>query len=312
MSQVENRTQEQTRNYETESKRNWNDASRAVDDFKTDPLFIESLYEAGITPSDQSSTDYTIALSHFAASYVETRTDDGTLNSELAQRITIVAEAPKFIAAQDELNYYEELRKSRRLDDGEWKYYRDTLKPTVIEYNRLLSDYAYEHPTDEFSTVESAIFNSAAQSHSNTANVESQVTNTLRGARTESVTRQLFDFAGIPYKPGTAESDARGGDLIVIFKGNEIKIDIKSSLIALADKRGGYSDFIEKNVMYSISKRPGEQKKDHVVSLYPGFSDGNLEALGDKLGIENGTEFVNQRTLILMIQLTKAANELGY
>ena len=286
----------------------WSSAENLVAGFQFEPDFIAQLMKADISPSDPTSREYVDALSLYSESFVAVHEVDQTISPDLAQQITLVANAPLYTTTQEDLMHYEQELKQRRLTDDEWNYFQ-SLKGYVVWFNQQTSDYAYAHPDDRLSDVNKALIHSALNSHPRDAKmVEKHITDTTRGARTEAVTRQLLDVAGVPYTPGTAEQDRKGGDVIVHFRGNDIKIDIKSSLSDIAYVRGGYDEIQEKHLMYAINKRPGEKVADHVVKLYPGFEDKDI---GDALGIKPDTDFATSRSQLIAIQLQKAVQELG-
>jgi hypothetical protein len=286
----------------------WSDAENLVSGFQFEPDFMAQLMRADAAPGDPTTREFADTLSAYSESFIAARELDQTINPDVAQQITLIANAPLYITTQEDLEYYENERKHRRLPDDEWEYLQ-SLKAYVVWFNQQTSDYAYTHPDEHLTDVNKALIDSALNSHPKNAKmVEQHITNTTRGARTEAVTRQLLDIAGVPYQPGTAEQDRKGGDVIILYKGNEIKVDIKSSLSDIAYERGGYEEIQEKHLMYAINKRPKDKLSDHVVKLYPGFEDKDI---GDSLGIKPGTEFAASRSQLIAIQLQKAIQELG-
>ncbi|MFZ1301932.1 MAG: hypothetical protein WAQ27_05180 [Candidatus Microsaccharimonas sp.] len=301
---------DQTATPERQKTNSWDEAERIVTGFQFEPDFIAHLMAQDVSPSDPTTSEYIDSISAYADSYIDVHTQDETLSEDLAAQVQLVANAALFVERQKELSHYEaKLRHTRRLPDDEWRYFQDTLMPYVIWYNQRLSDYVYAHPDDKLSAVNRALTTTALNSHPHDAEaVEHSVTDTMRGARKDAVTRQLLDIAGVPYRPGSQEEDRKGGDIIVTYKGHDVKFDIKSSLIAIADERGGYDEIAEKHLMYAINKRKGEKVSDHVVKLYPGFEDIDL---GDSLGINPDSEFARTRSTVVAGQIMRALNELG-
>jgi len=301
-------TTEQTTTPEKQKTSTWSSAEELVSGFQFEPDFISGLMKAGVSPSDPTTLEYANNLSAYSESFIAAREIDQTISPDLAQQITLVANAPLFVNNQEKLTSYESERKRYRLPDDDWKDYQ-LLKQSVVVFNQQLSSYAYSHPDDRLSDVNKALVNSALNSHPRDARiVEKHITDTTRGARTEAVTRQLLDISGVPYTPGTAKDDGKGGDVIVHYKGNNIKVDIKSSLSDIAYVRGGYDEIENEHRLYAISKRPNEKVSDHVVKLYPGFEDKDI---GDALGIKPDTGFAITRSQLIAIQLQKAIQELG-
>jgi hypothetical protein len=301
---------ESSPNLEKQPTSTWSQAEEIVADFQFDPNFIARLMKDGIAPSDLTSPQYADALSAYSESYLEANSIDQPENPNVSRQVTLIANAPLFVNSQKDLTHYETKRiRERRLPSNEWEHLQ-ALKDYTVWFNQELSDYVYTHPNEKLSDINKALIKSALNNHPNDSElVEQSITDTTRGARTEAVTRQLLDVAGVPYDPGTAEQDRKGGDIIVHFQGHDIKVDIKSSLIAIADARGGYDAITEKHLMYAINKRPGEKVADHVVKLYPGFEDIDL---GDSLGIKPDSQFSITRSQNIAIQLMKAVKELGY
>ena len=301
-------TIEQTHTPERNDMNKWSQAKELVDSFQFEPDFIGQLMQQGVSPSNPSSREYMDTMSSYSESFLSAHELDQTVDPGLAQQVTLISNAPLYVNSQKELNYFEHKRKREgRLSDDDWVYFK-TLKPYVIWYNQQLSDYAYTHPQDAISDINEALIDTAIPSHPGDERlVEQHLSDTTRGARTEAVTRQLLDVAGVPYSPGSAEEDSSGGDIILHYKGNNVKVDIKSSLSDIAHVRGGYDEINEKHLMYAIHKRPNERKENHVVKLYPGFEDKDI---GNALGIKTDTDFAFGRAQMIAIQLQKALQEL--
>lgn len=301
-------TTEQTTTPEIQNTSTWSGAKVIVDGFQSEPGFIAQLTRLNVSQSDPTTREYADVLAAYSESFVTAHELDDMINPDLAQQITLVANAPQYISTQIDLAYYDGERKRHRLPENEWKHYK-LLKARAIGFNQQASSYAYSHPDGRLSDVNKALTDSALTSFPRYAEmVEKHITDTTRGARTEAVTRQLLDVAGVPYTPGTAKDDERGGDVIVLYKGNKIKVDIKSSLSDIAYVRGGYDEIEEQHLTYAIHKRPNEKVSDHVVKLYPGFESSDI---GDALGIKIDTDFAMSRSRLIAIQLQKAIHELG-
>ena len=302
-------TTEQLTTPEIQTRSPWSDANAIVDGFKSEPGFIAQLMRLDASHSDPTTREYADVLSAYSKSFVNAHEGDQIISPDLAEQITLIASAPLYIGTQIDLAYYDGERKRRRFPKDEWRHYQ-SLKDSAIEFNQQTSSYAYGHPDDKLSDVNKALTGSALASYPRHAEmVEKHITDTTRGARTEAVTRQLLDVAGIPYTPGTAEDDRKGGDVIVHYRGNNIKIDIKSSLDDIAYVRGGYDEIKEQNLTYAIHKRPNEKVSDHVIKLYPGIVDKDI---GDALGIKLDSDFATSRSQFIAIQLQKAIHELGF
>lgn len=139
--------------------------------------------------------------------------------------------------------------------------------------------------------------------------IASKINQETRGARTEAATRHLLDIAQVPYERGTVYEDTRGGDIIVKFNNQRIKVDIKSSLDQIAKINGGYDETQEQNKAYAISKAPRDRSvTDHVIAIFPGFTDRDF---GDSLKLQLSDDELQQRSQMLSAQLMRAVIELN-
>lgn len=219
----------------------------------------------------------------------------------------MAANAPYLGHVQKQLDRYEQQRKHRRLSSAEWVEYSDILKPYAVWYNQLLSDHFYTHPETTFSDVNRVLIEQTLDHFPHhEQDIELSVLATTKGARKEAVTRQILDQTHINYVPGTPEDDLKGGDIIIEYNGKRIKVDIKSSLQAIADIRGGYDEIQKKHVMYAISrdKRKGKNNKFNSIIIFPGFTDDDL---GDRCYL--APELMETRADNLAVQLQRACIE---
>lgn len=274
-----------------------------VKNFENEPVFIEQLTKHGIDPHDRTSVDYANALSYYAQDYCNTRAD--MLEPKQSQEISLIASTPRMLHVSQEIAQYEGMRKTRRLDDSEWSYLTQTLKPYSVEYNQNLSDYIFKYSDTNFKSLNETLADGAYDSfpHRESA-VEQQIKIISRGARTEAVGRHLLEDTPIEYTPGTPEDDLRGGDIIIIYKGKRIKVDFKSSLDSIAKLRGGYDEITEKKLTYALVHNKRDQYGSIV--LFPGFTDNDL---GDNCRLPK--KMAEERSFSIMIQLQRACHELG-
>lgn len=256
----------------------WKRVSHTVSGFENEPQFIELLQGNGIDPHNKTTLEYADGLMNYTHDYCTTYSS--TLSASEISQLTLIANAPYLGHVQQQLNYYELQRKqSKRLSDTEWTEYKEVLKPYAVWYNQLLSDHIYEHPETTFSELNRALIEQTLNHFPYDENgVERGVKATTRGARKEAVTRQMLDQTPVDYVPGTPEDDLKGGDIIITYKGQRVKVDIKSSLQAIAEIRGGYDEIETQHVMYAISRdtRKGKDNKFNSIIIYPGFTDDDL------------------------------------
>jgi hypothetical protein len=286
----------------------WERAAQIVDVFHNEPLFIESLTQNGIDPHNKTTVEYANALSIYSQDYIETYGGDSLASDDVLKQITLISNTPYFLHIQKEMSHFEKEKESRWLSKDEIEYMRG-FKPYMVWYNQQLSDYMYVHSDGKLSDINRALIEESLSNFPRETNmIEREVKQATRGARTESVARQLLDRTPFEHSAGTAEDDLRGGDLIVIRNGKRIKIDIKSSLSTIAKLRGGYHDIEKKHITYAISrdKRDHDASK-HVIVLFPGFADSDL---GNSLSLNLSEKDTQSRADFMTKQLTLAFREL--
>lgn len=281
----------------------WDNATKTVSNFQNEPLFIESLQNNHIDPLDKSTVNYANALSYYAQDYCNTHAE--TLSNDESAQITLLASAPYFVHVQKEMSEYEEQRRHRRLDETDWHHFTKELKPLAVWYNQQLSEYIYAHPESKISDINQALIEETLDHFPRKeTTVEKQLSDTTRGARKEAVARQLLDLTPIEYTPGTPEDDLRGGDIVIVYKGTRLKVDIKSSLDPIAKQRGGYDQLEKQGVTFALTHY--KRDKHGAIIIFPGFTEGEL---GDDCHL-NPT-IVHERAMGLAVQLQRACVELG-
>ncbi|MBC7943274.1 hypothetical protein H7X68_02130 [Candidatus Saccharibacteria bacterium] len=283
----------------------WVDAHNIVQKFTTESAFIDKLSNDDSQPPDITSVEYANALSVHAQEYCDAR----KISQSQSDQIKLLANVPYYLHNQKESSYYENERDVRHLTDEEWQYYQG-FKPYMIWYNQLLSDYVYTNPQATLSDMDTALIEQALPSFpGELESVERNIKAAVRGARTEAVSRELLDLTQIDYSPGTIDDDLRGGDLIVIYKGNRVKVDIKSAISDIAAVRGGYSEIDKHHLTFAIFKarRDGHDKTKHVVVIFPGFTDSDL---GDSLSLQLPEKDIQKHADSLAKQLQLAFDEL--
>jgi len=301
---------ESTRNNsERLSPSSWNEASRVVRGFTTEPAFIEALGSEGVSPTDSTTVEYANALSAYAESYYSVYGQDESTDPNQSTQIRLLASAPRLIHSQKEINFYQSEGKKRNLTTEE-KTYCNSFKPYLVWYNQLLSDYDFANPTGKMSEMSKALTEQSLLSFPyDSPLVESSIRKRMRGARTEAVSQQLLSRTSLDYSPGTANDDLQGGDVIVIHKGLRIKVDLKSSLDPIATIRGGYDKIFKDRICYAISKKASNHgnKENYVIVLFPGFTDSDL---GDSLGLHLPEKDMQSRAENIERQIRLAFREL--
>jgi hypothetical protein len=285
----------------------WENAADTVSHFSDEPLFLESVARLGQDPNDTTTPEYAQALADYAEDYCNVFKDETTEKEQI--QIRLLANVPGFLHAQKEISNYDQERKHRRLDNTEWNRYKQYVRKAV-KYNQQLSAYALNNPDDSFSDLNQSLFDQALLCFPQDARtIDQSITQATRGARTEAASQKLLDLTGINYTPGTVTDDMRGGDIIIHFNGQRIKVDIKSSLDKIARIRRGYDDIDNKYLFYGILKSPKDRNNsDRVIAIFPGIIDADFEGT---LGLRLDEESMQKRALNLAAQLQRAVIELN-
>ncbi len=282
----------------------WTDATKLVSDFTNEPDFIRRLHQRNVTPHDTASGGYGYELSRYCREFCDVNRP--LLDPEIAARLRIIGDSPAMVHVQAEINQLEHTRRQRRLSHEEKTYLNDDLKKFAVDYNQQLSDFMLEHPDEKFSDIARAITDSTLDYYPRReTEVEYGLGAVAKGARYEAVTRQILERTPIDFRPGTNDEDRKGGDIAIMYNGEKILVDIKSSLDEIAKLYGGYDQMTEKGVMYAISP-PRKDERYGSIKLFPGFTTDNL---GDSCSLP--VSMIEDKATMLAIQLQRALNELG-
>ncbi len=258
----------------------WKYAFNLVKSFDSDPSFIQILVSSSLEPNDRSTTEYANALSLYGQDYCDNRSKNDTLDQNVIDQIKLLASVPFFLHVKYMLNNYAYDKKTRWLPETAMQEMR-TLKPYVIWYNQLMSDYAYANPQGRMDNLEGALIKQALSYYPRQIDtIEEDIQQVTRGARTEAIVRSLLDRTPLNYIPGTIKDDLRGGDLIVEYDNKRVRVDIKTSIGPIARLRGGYEEIQTNNISYAIHRIKRDQgKEDATIVLYPGFTDEDTNGL---------------------------------
>lgn len=287
-------------------RHDWSEAMTTVSDFATEPHFINTLQQAGVDPTDHTTPEYAEALSLYAKDYQAAYGDSGLVDPATLEQITLIANTPHFIHAQNTITHLETKKRhtpKHRLPQHEYAEYL-RAKKDAVEYNQQLSGYIYDHPEDTMSAIDSSLTDFAL-SHfpRHEQEIDWQITSTTRGARTEAVTRHLLDLFQVDYRAGTGEEDLRGADIILYYRGHAIKVDLKASLDKVAKVRGGYDELVKQQITYAVVHDYRDKGAGSIV-IFPGFTDGEL---GDNCHFDG--DIAQQKAIFLATQLERAAKE---
>jgi hypothetical protein len=285
----------------------WEIASDIVTGFTHDPAFLEFCINNNVDPDDNTKIDHANALSLYAEQF-SAENSDGSIEGSVLDQVTLIANTPYYLHVQKEMTFYHKEMEKRWLNGDEMAYL-DGFKPYVVWYNQKISDFMYQHPEGKMSTIKRALIEQSLDAFPRESHmVEREVSHVTHGARTEAATRQLLDRTDLEYDAGTPEDDLKGGDLIMIRNGKRIKVDIKSSLTAIAKLRGGYDQIEAKKITFAISKSKRDKNKlEHVIVLFPGFTDSDF---GDSLYLTIPEKDIQNRALFIAKQLALAFQEL--
>jgi len=282
----------------------WPQAMTIIHAFTSDVAFIELLDENHIDTHDVTSIDYANALSLYSENYIH----DKSINDTTFAQVALLANAPYFLHIQKEMAKFDHEKEHRWLSDDEIRYLKG-FKPYMAWFNQHISDYMYAHPTESMSDMNYSLAEISSSAFPGERDIiENELMQAMRGARTESITRQLLDRTSLQYDSGTPEDDLRGGDLMLIRNGQRVKVDIKSSISSIARLRGGYEQIDRQHISFGISHKHGTNKSDDVIELFPGFDRYDL---GDSFSLNVPESDVQQHADYVAEQLHLALDQHG-
>lgn len=286
----------------------WKYAFSLVKSFDNEPNFIQISISGGLDPNDRSTTEYANALSLYAQDYCDTQATDIAIDQSTIDQIKLLASVPFFLHVKYMLNNYAYDKKTHWLPETEMQRLR-VLKPYVIWYNQLMSDYIYDNPSGKMIDLEGALIKQALSYFPRQIDtIEGDIQQVTRGARTEAIVRSLLDRTPLNYIPGTIDDDLRGGDLIVEYDNKRVRVDIKTSIGPIARLRGGYEEIQSNNISYAIHRIKRDQgEEDATVVLFPGFTDDDTDGL---LSLDLPDSLIQEHANFITKQLHLAFQEL--
>lgn len=97
MVQIKTQSEQVSDTLEYTKPTSWSEATKTVRKFASEPLFIESLNNAGLSVAEQTKPEYSIVLSDYAKNYCDVYGKDKTIDKKLADQIMLVASAQYFL-----------------------------------------------------------------------------------------------------------------------------------------------------------------------------------------------------------------------
>ncbi|MBP9668069.1 hypothetical protein KBD87_04705 [Candidatus Saccharibacteria bacterium] len=229
-------------------------ASRYLEGVHYEPGFIQSCAEKGIDASDATTVEYATAFRSYVQEEIALRLEEGLLDPQLASLMQLGADFAASLHAEREAQRM--LRNKRQWTRADKTHYYDTLRPQFITFNNDLSQYLYENPPTQMRDLSLFIKDSSSLMLGalDSDEVSIKISELIKGARTEAIAAHIFDQCHVPYTKGTAEEDARGGDLVIHLGESRILVDLKSSLTGLSNENTeAAADAIEQGKLYIVT-----------------------------------------------------------
>lgn len=232
------------------------------------------------------ATPQTEAFAHGLATYIENLCEvhraDGTMSDELASRLLILGEFPRYIHQEATLT---DLKRTRYRDMT--RYQRQQKNESlngVIEYNQLMSEHLYANPDENI--IEIGAMTASATgliTPGELSQTASRHIVALKGARVESVSRHVLDAlvemapnGMFSYRPATPEEDAQGADAITTFDGKPLSVDFKASLDGVESETDGTFKEHTAGKDYAVKSWQRGNTTYTSVRLNPDFTDTDL------------------------------------
>ncbi len=276
----------------------------------TDTDFLSYCSREHINTTQPQSEIFAYGLASYLENLCEVRRADGTMSDELASRLLILGEFPRFVHQETRLA---NLPKARYRDLTQLqRQQKNEALSGVIEYNQLISEHLYANPDENI--IEIAAMTASATgliTPGELARTASQHITALKGARVEAVCRHLLDELVkmapedmFSYRPATPQEDAQGADAITTFEGKRLNVDFKASLDSLEYEADGTFKPHTAGKDYVIKSWQHGDVTHTSVRLNPDFSDADL---GDTCRLS--PEILTRAKLHMMNQLMAAYAE---
>lgn len=210
-----------------------NNAATIVAELDYNPDFQKYLIDNNVHLNPGDALEYWTAVGDYTETYTHDNESVSTLEKD---SFALIANLPAAMVASYQLDRYRDNLPSLQ---------KRTAKESVCSYNRLVRHFVTEYPQDSdaltASLLEATLVTIGSESHDFLEKSESAIQKTLRGMMHEIGFAQILEAAGIPFREATIEEDLKGKDLIILFNGREIGVDVKASLSEIEAKHKGDS-----------------------------------------------------------------------
>lgn len=206
-------------------------SSSAVAEIAFDPGFRAHLADSGISLDNPDPAEYWGAVADFTGTYLENHPDLSQLEKD---SFAVVANLPAAVTQSFYLEKYK-----GQLPGAQYR----AAKETLSTYNGLLRHYVQNYPQQSeafaHSLLGATLETMGAESKDLTKHTETWLKDVFRGVKHEIGFSQILDELGVTYRPATVSEDLKGRDLVIMFNGHEIGVDVKASLSEVEAKNHG-------------------------------------------------------------------------
>lgn len=282
------KSQEFSKNSEINQADTLHEARQTVRNLVNEPTFLASA-PSDYDMSSSSTDDYLYHIARYTDDFAETRIQDGTLDESKLAPLLLASFAPYAMRQQELLN------SSIRLDRENYHHAKDTM----ADFNGLVFEIIDKNEDLTVNDIATTIaLTSSEYSNDRMEKTLKSATDIARGIRTERAFEKIIkDFGVLDIRRATPKEDRKGIDFIVTTPaGNELKIDIKSSLDQVASRNKGYDN------ISAFTKT-----SDGKFVFYPLITDEMFENNTCKL---QDTEYTQQVSLAVMSQLQQMETNL--
>lgn len=206
-------------------------AAERVSDLMFEPGFLDLAVKAGIDINNPEPSLYWQKM----AEYTSRQTGSGSELSPLEKQTTqLIGYLPNALFQGYQLKHHRDL-----LTDTEVR----NAKRTACTYNNLLKDFVRNHPQNadhlKASLLNGVLLTVGGESYDFNEFTDRALDDTLRGVKHEVGFGAVLDSLGVSHRDATITEDLKGRDLIIIFNGHEIGVDVKASLDQVDGKNHG-------------------------------------------------------------------------
>lgn len=197
-------------------------ATSIVTELEFNDEFLAYLSSTNQTLDYEDASAYWRTISIYTDTYLDAHDELSPLERE---SYAVIANLPAAMIASYQLERYK-----NTLATSDFR----TNKQTICTYNQLLKHYVTAFPQQSEplhkELLDGVLQTVGAESADFTQHTEGVLQAILKGIRHEIGFTRLLDLAGIPYRESTVDEDLKGKDIVILFNGNEIGVDIKASL----------------------------------------------------------------------------------